>query len=387
MKNRDSATAMSDRRRTILQVLPRLDTGGAERVVVEITEALTGLGHRTLIACDGGRLAQVALRAGAELVAMPLATKSPFQMRRNAGRLAKLIRDERVDLVHAHSRAPAWSALWATRRSKTPFVTTYHGSYSEDAPFKRRYNGVMAEGDRVIAVSNYIAELVRARHGVGDDKLRIIPGGVDLRKFDPAAVLGDRVSRLARDWRLDIGAPTVMLPGRLTSWKGQKLAISALAQLAHTEALLVLVGGDQGRETYAQSLIGHAEALGVADRLRMVGHTEDMPAALMLADIVLNASTDPEAFGRTVVEAQAMGRMVIAANHGGATETITDRVTGRLVPPGDAVALAAAIDDALEMTPDERIAWGARARSMVAEAYSVTEMQYAVMRVYGELLG
>jgi glycosyltransferase involved in cell wall biosynthesis len=378
---------MSDRRRTILQVLPRLDTGGAERVVVEITEALTGLGHRALIACDGGRLAQVALRAGAELVDMPLATKSPFQMRRNAGRLAKLIRERNIDLVHAHSRAPAWSALWATRRTQTPFVTTYHGSYSEDAPFKRRYNRVMAEGDRVIAVSNYIANLVRERHGVGDDKLRIIPGGVDLRKFDPAAVLGDRVSRLARDWRLEIGAPTVMLPGRLTSWKGQKLAISALSHLAHNEALLVLVGGDQGRETYAQSLIAHAEALGVADRLRMVGHTEDMPAALMLADIVLNASTDPEAFGRTVVEAQAMGRMVIAANHGGATETIADRVTGRLVPPGDAPALAAAIDSALEMTPDERIAWGARARAMVAETYSVTEMQYAVMRVYGELLG
>ncbi len=385
--NHDSATPMSDRRRTVLQVLPRLDTGGAERVVVEITEALSGLGHRALIACDGGPLAQVALRAGAELVPMPLATKSPFQMRRNAGRLARLIRDERVDLIHAHSRAPAWSALWATRRTKTPFVTTYHGSYSEDAPFKRRYNGVMAEGDRVIAVSNYIAALVRERHGVTDAKLRIIPGGVDLRKFDPAAVLGDRVSRLARDWRLDMGAPTILLPGRLTAWKGQKLAISALAQLAHEEALLVLVGGDQGRETYAQSLISHAESLGVADRLRMVGHTEDMPAALMLADIVLNASTDPEAFGRTVVEAQAMGRMVIAANHGGAAETIADRVTGRLVPPGDAAALAAAIDSALEMTPDERIAWGARARAMAAENYSVTEMQYAVMRVYGELLG
>jgi glycosyltransferase involved in cell wall biosynthesis len=244
----------------------------------------------------------------------------------------------------------------------------------------------MAEGDRVIAVSRYIAGLIRARYGLGEDKLRTIPGGVDVRKFDPAAVMGDRASRLAAAWRLEMGAPTVMLPGRLTSWKGQKLMISALARLDHKAAQLVLVGGDQGRETYAQSLISHAESLGVAGRLRMVGHVEDMPAALMLADVVVNASTDPEAFGRTVVEAQAMGRMVVAANHGGAAETITDRVTGILVRPGDAEALAAATDAALALTPEERIAWGARARAMVAEDYSVATMQYAVMRVYGELL-
>jgi glycosyltransferase involved in cell wall biosynthesis len=377
---------MSDRRRTILQVLPRLDTGGAERVVVEITEALTSIGHRALIACDNGPLTQVALRAGAEIVPMPLATKSPFNMRRNTGRLARLITDRKIDLVHAHSRAPAWSALWATRRTKTAFVTTYHGTYSEDAPFKRKYNGVMAEGDRVIAVSQFIANLIRQRHGVDEAKLRTIPGGVDLRKFDPGAIMGDRVSRLARDWRLDMGAPTIMLPGRLTEWKGQKLMISALAKLQHQDAILVLAGGDQGRETYAQSLINLAESLGVTDRLRMVGHVEDMPAALMLADIVVNASTDPEAFGRTVIEAQAMGRMVVAANHGGASETITDRVTGLLVPPGDADALAQAIDMALEMPPEARIAWGMRARGMVAENYSVTAMQYGVLRVYGELL-
>jgi glycosyltransferase involved in cell wall biosynthesis len=216
--------------------------------------------------------------------------------------------------------------------------------------------------------------------------LRIIPGGVDVKKFDPTAVMGDRASRLAVSWRLEMGAPTVMLPGRLTAWKGHKLMISALAQMEHKTAQLVLVGGDQGRETYAQSLISHAEGLGVAGRLRMVGHTEDMPAALMLADVVVNASTDPEAFGRTVVEAQAMGRMVVAADHGGAAETVIDRVTGILVRPGDAAALAAATDAALALTPDERIAWGARARARVAEDYSVATMQYAVMRVYGELL-
>jgi len=377
---------MNDRPITILQVLPKLDTGGAERVVIEICEAVSRAGHRALIACNGGGLTQAALRAGAQIITLPLATKSPLGMRRNATRLVKLIRSEKVDLIHAHSRAPAWSALWAARRTGIPFVTTYHGAYSENFVLKRRYNAVMAKGDRVIAVSAFIGDMVQARHGTGDDRLRIIPGGVDVGKFDPAAVLGDRVRRLARDWRLEIGAPTILLPGRLTSWKGQKLLISALPLLRHNDAVVVLVGADQGRVAYTKSLIGHAEALGVADRLRIVGHSEDMPAAMMLADIVVNASTDPEAFGRTIIEAQAMGRMVIAADHGGARESIQHEHTGLLFPPGNAAALAAAIDRVLDMPAEHRIGFGQYARAVIAQKSSVAAMQQAVLAVYGELL-
>ncbi|HQT64706.1 MAG: glycosyl transferase [Acidocella sp. 20-57-95] len=377
---------MTEESRKILQVLPRLDTGGAERVVIEITEALTSLGHQTIIACEGGVLSPAAVRAGAKIVTLPLASKSPFTMRRNASLLAKLIRDEKIDLVHAHSRAPAWSALWATRRTKTPFVTSYHGTYNENAPFKRRYNAVMAAGDRVIAVSAFIGSLVRERHKVGDDRLRIIPGGVDANKFDPSLVQGDRMAKLARDWRLDVDAPLIMLAGRLTPWKGQRVLIAALPLMRHKDAVAVLVGSDQGRETYAQSLIAQAEALGVSSRLRMVGHTEDMPAALMLADIVVNASTDPEGFGRTVVEAQAMGRVVIATSHGGAGDTIRDGETGFLVPPGDPQQLAGALDKALDFSTEQRLAWGGYTRAVVAQNFSVQAMQYAVLHVYGELL-
>lgn len=369
-----------------MQVLPRLDTGGAERVVIEITEALTGLGHVSVIACDGGVLSGAAQRAGAEIVTLPLASKSPFTMRRNAARLVKLIKERNIDLIHAHSRAPAWSALWAARRAGIPYVTTYHGTYNENAPFKRRYNAVMAAGDRVIAVSRFIGGLVQSRHGVGPERLRIIPGGVDVQKFDPALVQGDRVAKMARDWRLNVDVPVIMLPGRLTAWKGHKILIEALALMRHSEAVAVLVGSDQGRESYAQSLISQAETLGVADRLRLVGHTEDMPAAMMLADIVVNTSTDPEGFGRTVVEAQAMGRVVIATSHGGAGETVMDGQTGFLVPPGEPQALAEALDRALDMSADERVAWGRNTRAVVGETFSVQAMQYAVLAVYGELL-
>jgi glycosyltransferase involved in cell wall biosynthesis len=354
---------MPDRRLTILNVLPKLDTGGAERVVVEIAGAITATGHKALIACEAGGLTPAALRAGAEIIEMPLSSKSPFTIRANAKRLAKLMAARDVCLVHAHSRAPAWAAQRAAARMKVPFVTTYHGAYSEGSAIKRRYNEVMVRGDRVIAVSHYIADLIAARYKIDDAKLRTIPGGVDTARFDPAIVVGDRVLRLAREWRLDMSRPTIMLPGRLTSWKGHK-----------------------GRTAYTEGLIAHANQLGLGDRLRIVGHTDDMPAAMMLADIVVNASTEPEAFGRTIIEAQAMGRIVIAADHGGACETIVPLRTGYLFPPGDEAGLAARIDQALDMDAQARIAWGRYARAYVAENYAVETMQGAVLDVYAELL-
>jgi glycosyltransferase involved in cell wall biosynthesis len=377
---------MIERPITILQVLPKLDTGGAERVVIEIAEAIHATGHKALIACAGGVLSAAARRAGAEIVEMPLDTKSPFKMRRNARRLKKLIVRRDVQLVHAHSRAPAWSAWWATRATGTPFVTTYHGSYGEKSVLKRRYNAVMAKGDRVIAVSDFIAGLIRSRYGTPDETLRVIHGGVNLGKFDPTMVVPEALYRLARAWSVDLVEPVILLPGRLTSWKGQKILIHALAQMRHRDAVAVFAGSAQGRTGYVAELAALAERLGVAHRVRVVGHIEDIASAMMLSDVVVNASTDPEAFGRTIVEAQAMGRIVVATDHGGARETIIAGETGFLVPAGDAAALAASLDAALDMAADDRVLWGRRARAHVAEHYSVAAMQNAVLHVYAELL-
>jgi len=378
---------MTNRPLTILQVLPRLERGGAERVAVETAEAVRASGHVALIAAAPGPLDLLAKRAGAELVPLPLDTKNPFNIWRNISRLEKLIKARGVDLVHAHSRAPAWSAYYAAQRCGVPFVTTYHGAYGEDSKLKRRYNAVMVKGDRVIAVSHYIADMIVARYGLGEERLRVVHGGVDTVSFDPAAVLGDRTVRLARSWRADDGKPMIMLPGRLTGWKGQKLFIQALAKMRHTDAMGLLVGSDQGRHTYTRELVALADRLGLGDRLRIVGHAEDMPAALMLADVVVNCSTKPEAFGRTIVEAQAMGRVVVAANHGGARETIEDGVSGFLFPPGEADALAALLDDILDQGPAARIAFGRRARAYVERHFALPVAQTRVLDVYAELLG
>ncbi len=368
----------------ILQVLPRLEAGGVERGTVEIAQAIAAAGGDALVASAGGRMVAAVERAGGRHITLPLAQRTPLTIWRNAGRLAGLIRAERAAIIHARSRAPAWSAYLAARRTGTPFVTTYHAPYREGPPGKRWYNGVMARGDRVIAISRYVANTLVARHGTDPERVRIIPRGVDPALFDPARVQGDRMARLVRAWRLPDDAPVVMLPARLSRWKGQAVLLEAMARLQHPTAVCVLLG--DGRPGYQQELERLAHGMGIADRVRLVGHCDDMPAALLLATVAVSASTEPEGFGRAVIEAQAMGRAVVATNHGGAAETVEDLVTGWHVPPSDAEALAAVLDHALTMSDEDRAALGERARASVLRSYTTAAMQAATLAVYAELL-
>jgi glycosyltransferase involved in cell wall biosynthesis len=370
----------------VLQVLPALQSGGVERGTVEMTAAIVAAGGRALVASAGGILVSRVERAGGRHVRLNLASKNPVTMLLNAGRLARLIRRERVDIVHARSRAPAWSAWLACRRTGAHFVTTWHGSYSETVWGKGRYNAVMARGERVIAISQHIAAQLMQRHGVPQERVRIVPRGVDPAVFDPAVVSGDRLVRLAAQWRLLDGQLVVLLAARLTRWKGQAVAIEALARMQQRNVCLILAGDDQGRTRYVRDLLRLAVKLGVGDRVRLVGDCADMPAALKLADVALNVSTAPEAFGRTVIEAQAMGRLLVATGHGGAAETVRDGQTGFLVPPGDAAALAVMLDRVLALPEADRLAIGQTARADVCAHYTTASMQRATLDVYDEVL-
>src|SRR5580658_6414139 len=371
----------------VLQVLPSLVTGGVERGTIEITQAVAESGGVALVTSGGGRMVGQVAHVGGRHIALPLDTRNPFAVWRNAARLAALIRREGAVIVHARSRAPAWSAWLACRRTGAHFVTTYHGTYAENLPFKRAYNSVMARGEIVIAASRFIAGLIRAQHGVPADRIRVIPRGVDPARFDPDAVSHERLARLSRAWRLPDGAPTVVLPGRLTAWKGHTVLIDALARLPRRDVVAVLVGSDQGRHRYAAALVGRAQALGIADRLRLVGECDDMPAALMLSDVVVHASTQAEAFGRVVIEAQAMARPVVAADLGGPAETVEHEVTGLRVPPGNPEALVAAIDRVLALSPGARRALGGAARAAVLRGFTVRAMQEATLDVYEAVMG
>jgi glycosyltransferase involved in cell wall biosynthesis len=370
----------------VLQVLPALNSGGVERGTVEMTQAIVRIGGTALVASQGGKLVASVERAGGRHIGLRLNSKDPWVIWRNAARLTEIIRRQHVDIVHARSRAPAWSALLACRRTGAHFVTTYHGLYGEDLPGKRLYNSVMARGERVIAISHYVAEHLAARYRIDPARVRVIPRGVDPSVFDPDAIKPNRMTRILDTWRLPEGARTVVLAGRLTRWKGQSVLIDALAKMGQPDIFGVLVGSDRGHARYAASLIRQAERLGIVGRLRLVGECDDMPAALLLADVVVNASTKPEGFGRAVIEAQAMRRPIIATDHGGAVETVEPGVTGWRVPPGDADALAAAIAHAFSLSDAARAELGHCARQSVQQSYTTSAMQQATLEVYAELL-
>ena len=373
---------------TILQVLPALGTGGVERGTLEMTEAITRAGGKAIVASAGGALSAQIRRAGAEMITLPLNRKNPFAIWRNAAKLTALIRSRRIDIVHARSRAPAWSAWLACKRTGTRFLTTYHGVYSENFPGKRAYNAVMIKGALVIAISRHVAQTIRGRYQIPANRIRIIHRGADLALFDPDNVSGERLAQLAERWRLPPERrPVILLPARLTRWKGAEVLVRALARLQNREAFVVLAGPEQGNGAFSRSLVILAGQLGVSDRLRLVGNCDDMQAAYQLSDVVVAPSLEPEPFGRTVVEAQAMGRIVVASANGGAAETIEHGVTGFLVPPGDVAQLADAIDYVLQMPQEARRAFGERARASVAANFAKETMQAATIVVYRELLG
>lgn len=376
---------------TLLQVTPELETGGAEQTTVDVARAVVRAGGKALVASRGGRMAARLEADGGTLIPMPAQSKNPLVLFDNAIRLIGVIRDAQVRIVHARSRAPAFSALWAAKATDTPFIATYHGVYNARGGLKRWYNSIMTRGEMVIANSEYTRRHVIDEHGIAPDKVVAIPRGIDLARFDPAAVSAERVEALRTAWRVDSADKRlkILLAGRLTRWKGQRLLIDAAAKLkarGEDRFLILLAGDDQGRSAYRAELEQAIAAANLGDNVRIVGHCEDMPAAYLLADIAAAPSLDPEAFGRTAVEPQVMGRPVLAAAHGAATETVVEGKTGWLVARGDVDAWAQALMKAVKSTPARRSTMGAAARERACRLYSVDAMCEATLAVYARLL-
>jgi len=376
----------AERSATVLQVLPALNTGGVERSTVEVAQAIVEAGGRAVVVSAGGTMVYELTKVGAEHIEMPVHSKNPFVMYKNINRLVEVIKQYRADVVHVRSRAPAWSTYFAAKRTGKPLVITFHGTYSVGNFLKRRYNAIMTSGDRIIANSRFIAGHMRRIYGVPVNKIRVIHRGVDLQRFDQQAISAERVVALATNWRLEDGYPVIMLPGRLTRWKGQTVFIDAIKKLGRRDVRCLLVGDAQGREDYRKELENRVESHGLGEIVRIVDHCDDMPAAYMLTDIVVSASTDPEAFGRVVIEAQSLGRPVIATAHGGAQETVIENETGWLVPPGDPDALAETINKALNLTADERATLSEKGVANIHNNFSKETMCSKTLDVYNEVL-
>lgn len=384
--NKDNSSSTERNKPVVLQIIPELGQGGAEQGCIDVAAGLVKAGAQSIVVSNGGFRIHELHRAGAMHINLPVHSKNPLVMMNNTACLTELIRRYKVDIVHARSRAPAWSAMQACKRTGARYMTTCHAPYNINGQAKRFYNSSIAKGEIVIAISEFVAEYLKENYGVDEKRIRTIPRGIAIERFHPTCVTPERLILLSREWRIPDASSVIMMPGRLTRWKGHHVLIDALALLKRSDAFCVFVGSDQGRTAYRQELEEHIRSRSMEGKVRIVDHCNDMPAAYMLATVAVCASTDPEGFGRVPVESQAMGRPTIATDHGGARETIVRGETGWLVPPSDAQALAAAINEALSLEPMQRAILATRAMSHVAQNFTRTGMVEKTLDVYAELL-
>ena len=362
----------------VLQILPDLNAGGVERTVLETVEVLVANGHGAHVLSAGGRLVPELKALGGIHHDGQIGSKNILTVPWRIAGIRRLIAEQKIDIVHARSRAPAWPAYYAARAENTPFVTTYHGIYNAGSALKRTYNSIMAKGVIVIANSHYTADHILREHGTDPDRMTVIPRGVDMALFDPNMFTPDDRRAKRAHWGVPENKILILLPARLTRWKGQTVALEALSHL-DPKFHLVLLGDAQGREAYVTELKTLARQYEIEDRVYFPGHDTNVASAYYAADIVICPSTDPEAFGRTAAEAQAMNRPVIVSDYGGAVEVVEHGKAGWRVPPEDAMALANAIiriDDLSDLA-------GARAR--ISERFSKTALQSALLDVYSSL--
>ncbi len=378
---------------TVAQIIPRLNIGGAETTTLEIARALRAANARALVISEGGALADAILAAGAQLIDMPVASKNPFVMAVNIRRLWQLVKGENINIMHARSRAPAWSTLAAARAAQVPMVTTFHGLVHEGPRPKVWYNSVMVRGDAVIANSEYTGELIRRVHGIENTRLRVVARGCDVAALAPENVSADIRSAQRRAWGASSDDFVILCPARITWLKGQDVLLSALAQMpADARPFVVFAGSVEGRADYFAALERQVAEAGLTNRVKFAGLVHDMGRAYGACDLAIVPSVRSEPFGRTIVEAQAAGLPVIASDAGGFRETIISRSpenggTGWLVPPSDATALAVAIESAMTQTATARAQMVSNGRAYVEANFRQEVMCAKTLEIYAELIG
>ena len=370
---------------TVVQMLPELNSGGVERGTLELGAFLVKKGHRSIVISGGGRMVAQLEKEGSHHINWQVGKKSLSTFKYILP-LRRMLLEEKVDILHLRSRVPAWvgylawKSLPADRRPR--LVTTFHGFYSIN-----RFSAVMTKGERVIAISRFIAKHIRKNYHVSDKKMVIIHRGVDTEAFDPGKVSKERIALIEQQWQLtDAKPPIIMLPGRISPWKGHDILIKALADLRDLPWTSVFIGDTAENPRITENLKDMLHEYQLLDRVKFVGHCSDMPAAYMLADIVISAaSTEPEAFGRVAVEAGAMGKPVIATAHGGSLETVLPDKTGWLVKPNDANSLSVALGEAI-VDNELRQKLGRQGKDWVRNNFTIASMCEKTLALYENLL-
>ena len=376
-----------DKKPVVLQVLPELETGGVELGTIEVASELAKRGIKNFVASKGGRMVHELQKLGVPHFTLNLKSKNPFTILKNAKKLEAYIKENDINIVHARSRAPAWSAYLAAKRTGVHFMTTFHGTYGlGPLGIKKIYNKVMVMGERVIVISNHIKNHVLKNYKVDENKLRLVFRCVNLERFSPEAVTQERMIQKVKEYNIPDDKPVLFLGGRITKWKGQHLLIEALSKMKNQDYYCVIAGDEQGREDYFNLLMALAKKYKLGNKVGIYGKVLDMPAAMMVSDVVLSTAIEPEAFGRIAIEGQAMGKIVVASNIGGSLDSVIDGVTGKLYQYNDAQALADALDWALSLSITEKKKIAAAAQKNVKENFTKEIMCAKTVKVYEELL-
>lgn len=361
-------------------------SGGVEREVLDIAEGLVKNNYHSFVASSGGRLVSQLYQSGSRHLDLPLSSKNPITILNNVLKLRKLVKFHNIDIIHAQSRAPAWSSYLAAKLSGCRFMTTIHGAHSVTNDTKRLYNSIMTKGDKVIAVSEYIAEYAKNNYIFDHSKLSVVHCGVNIDKFNFNNIDKKRIVDLARNLHIPMDKPIIMLPGRLSRNKGHLFLLKAIKALPPKSVTCLFVGDDHGHLSYREELQTKINEYNLDKQVIITSNVSDMPAIYALSDIVACVSTKPEAFGLVSIEAQSMGRMVIANNMGGIKETIIDGETGWLIEPNNLDALIEKIMYILSLNLDKRLEYAQRARTHIENNFSLATMQKKIISIYHNLL-
>ncbi len=380
---------------TALVVVPTLHSGAADAGAIDLVRILRGAGHRAIVVSAGGRLEQDVTALGAEFVRLDVENYNPLIMIRCAIALARIARERKCDVVHAHGRAAAWSAHLAARMARLPLLTTWYKGFREQNVFKRIYNSVMVRGDRVIAVSDGLAELIVERYRVAPEKIAIVPASIDTERFNPAAVSQMRRDAVRRAWGVSGDTKVILVVGRMLRRKGHHVAVRAIHRLKERglkDFVCVFAGEDQGRTHYTGELWDLISATGTADVIRMAGAVDDMPAAYAAATVVVSAAVQMEGLQRAILEAQAMSRPVVVSDLAAGPDVVLappavtdDRMTGLRVPTDDVEALAAALIRLFSLSDGERAGIGTRGRAWVLDHFDTDTIARRTLTLYAEI--
>ncbi len=377
----------------VLQVIPKLGYGGAETGCYDIAHYLPENNCKSFIVTSGGELTKFIDRKKVKLIRLPVHSKNPLLILLNSIILIGIILFYDISIIHARSRAPAWSCLIATKLTGRKFVTTFHGTYNFSGKLKKFYNSVMVRSDLIIAGSNFIFSHIKDHYSSLIDtkkKFLVIFRGINVDYFDPTTTIESEEKKLLKKWEILENKKIILMPGRLTSWKGQELFLEAInlvnVELGYEAFYGIILGSDQGRNLFKKKLIRLCEKYRITNQIKFIDHCSNMALAYKISDIIISASIEPEAFGRVSVEAQSMQRLIIASNIGGSNETIVDEKTGLLFNAGDAKSLSKKIVRALTMDESSLKTMGIEGRKNIIKKFNVEKMCFSTYSEYKRLL-